>query len=303
MKKFLLHKVILTLFLVFLTQMSMALQIEFDYSYDTAGFFTDLSTGKAIEERREILRHAASYYSGFSDSLSAITPSSTNNWSVSIINPGQLGTTISLANIEVAADTITIYVGGSPSGPGVLGFAGTGFDLTVSGSSEFESDVYNRGQDDYGVWGGYIWFNSIHDWYFSMDNSGLTPGSPDFFTTAVHEMAHILGFGVAASWSDNISEGFFYGENAVNSYGGPVPVDYVGAHWAEGVMSTYGGAAQETLMDPTTPTGERQYLTELDYAGFADIGWQVVPVPLPAAIYLFLAALASTTVINKRIRA
>ena len=52
-------------------------------------------------------------------------------------------------------------------------------------------------------------------------------------------------------------------------------------------MSTVDGLVQETLMDPSTSYGTRQLLTELDYAGFADIGWQLTAVPLPASIWLF----------------
>lgn len=38
-----------------------ALQIEFDYRYDTRGFFTDLATGEPLAERRALLDLAASF--------------------------------------------------------------------------------------------------------------------------------------------------------------------------------------------------------------------------------------------------
>jgi hypothetical protein len=48
---------------------------------------------------------------------------------------------------------------------------------------------------------------------------------------------------------------------------------------------------QETLMDPSTPRGTRELLTDLDLAGLADIGWQVTAVPEPGSAHLLLAGL------------
>ncbi len=280
---------------VFYSSHLMALQIEFDYRFDTRGFFTDQLTGAPIVERRQLLDVAATFYSGFTDMLNPITSGVGDSWSVSIVHPsleGGLANPVTLVDEFIPQDTIKIFVGGSPSAPGVLGFAGRGFDLMATGSSQFIQTVANRGQtgDDFGVWGGYIWFNSNNSWYFNEDASGLSPGNPDFLTTAIHEIGHVLGFGSADSWFNKIVDGMFTGINSVASYGGNVPLDQFGAHWAEGVTSLYNGEFQETLMDPSTPAGERQLLTELDYAAFADIGWEVAVVPLPAAFWLMLSS-------------
>jgi len=272
-----------------------ALVIEFDYTYDTKGFFTDLETGTPIVERRSLLEEAASFYSGFTDSLSAIAPQAGDAWSVQITHPS-LGPRVTLENLTLAADTIRIYVGGSESAPGVLGFARLGTNLTASGSAEFVDAVTTRGQTntvgadatDYGTWGGSIWFNAANAWYFDSDPAGLTPGHPDFLTTAIHEIGHILGFGEADSWYAQINDdGYFTGAASVAAYGGLVPVDQYDAHWASGTMSTYAGLPQQTLMDPSTRSGTRELPTVLDYAGFADIGWQVSAVPEPQHAALF----------------
>jgi len=269
-----------------------ALQIEFDYSYDTAGFFTDIGTGAAIADRRQALDLAASFYSGFTDELNPISSSGSNSWSVNIFNPSLLGSTVTLVDQVIAADTIKIFVGDSNSAPGVLGFAGSG-TVSATGTSEFVDDVITRGQGagDYGVWGGSIWFNAAQNWHFGEADSGLVSGLSDFLTTAAHEIGHILGLGSADSWFDQIDNGYFTGANSVASYGGLVPVTPTGSHWGEGVLSqTLAGIVQETMMDPSTVSGTRQLPTELDYAGFADIGWQLAPVaavPLPAAFWLF----------------
>lgn len=282
-----------------------ALDIEFDYTYDTRGFFTDTVTGAPIAERRALMEHAASFYAGFTDSLAAIAPQAGDSWSVKITHPSLGGPRITLSNLDIAADTIRIFAGGSSSAPGVLGFANTGSQLTASGSADFVDAVTTRGQPnasgagatDYGIWGGMIWFNAANDWYFGDDVAGLTPGHPDFLTTATHEIGHILGFGEADSWLAQIDgNGFFTGVNSVAAFGDVVPVDPFSSHWAEGTMSTYLGLPQETMMDPSTPPGERQLPTVLDYAGFADIGWQVTAVPEPEQWALLLAGLGMIAV-------
>lgn len=277
-----------------------ALTIKFDYTYDTQGFFTDILTGSPLVERRAILEQAAGFYSGFTDSLSAIAPQDGDSWSVQITNPSNLsGGLITLNNLNIASDTLQIYVGGSMSAPGVLGFADTGMNLTANGSAAFIDSVTTRGQldatgpaaTDYGVWGGMIWFNARNNWYFGSDAAGLSAGSPDFLTTATHEIGHILGFGTADSWQAQIENGYFTGANSTAAYGGNVPLDRFGSHWASGVASTYQGVLQNTLMDPSTPAGNRELPTVLDYAGFADIGWQVTPVPEPDTYALILIGL------------
>lgn len=279
-----------------------AVSIQFDYRFDNRGFFTDLSSGEPLAERRALLDLAALPFAGFGDSLAAIAPQSGDEWSVSFTHPslgGQAAPTVT--NLEVAADTLTVFVGGSVSGPGVLGFATTGFDLTVTGSSAFVDSVLTRGQPnaiganatDYGTWGGTIWFNARNDWYFGADAAGLTPGRPDFLTTATHELAHILGVGSADSWLAQVdAQGRFVGQQSVEAHGGPVPLEAIGAHWARGTSSFVAGQAQQTLMDPGTIPGQREYPTDLDYAGLADIGWQVSAVPEAGSATSMLAGLA-----------
>ncbi|MDP2867766.1 PEP-CTERM sorting domain-containing protein [Methyloversatilis sp.] len=300
---------LLALLLALASPSASALQIEFDYTYDTRGFFTDLTTGAPRVDRRALLDLAAAHYSGFADTLSAIMPAEGDQWSVSFLHPSLGGPGVTLNNVAIEADTLRIYVGGSPSAPGVLGFAGTGANLQATGSAAFVNAVMTRGQlnttgpdaSDYATWGGYIWFNASNDWYFGADASGLSPGSPDFLTTATHEIGHILGFGEADSWLAQIdaSTGLFIGVASVAAYGGGVPVDRYGSHWAEGTISVRDGLPQETMMDPSTPFGERQLPTALDYAGFADMGWQVSTVPEPGAALMMLVGLG---LISRRVR-
>ncbi|MFD1123209.1 PEP-CTERM sorting domain-containing protein [Methylophilus flavus] len=287
-----------------------ALTIEFDYTYDTRGFFTDLVTVTPLLERRAILDQAASFYNTFTDTLTAITPQAGDVWSVQMTHPSLAGAPITLNNLNIAADTLRIYVGGSSSAPGVLGFADTGYNLIATGSDAFVDSVTTRGQanttgpaaTDYAVWGGMIWFNAANDWYFGSDVGGLTVGRPDFLTTATHEIGHILGFGEADSWLAQIDNGYFTGAASVASYGSAVPVDQYGSHWAPGVSSTYNGVTQETLMDPSTVRGQRELPTVLDYAAFKDIGWQVnvTAVPEPGNFLMLVTGLGLISLAARR---
>ena len=264
-----------------------AVSIQFDYTYDN-GYFDD-------PLRRERLQQAAGYYLSLQDLLTPIAPGSGDSWTVWFNNPSSLGSgLVQQQNLAVAPDTLRVFVGGSAMGSGVLGYAMSGILTDVTGSEAFVDSVYTRGQEnatgasatDYGWWGGAIAFNSDVNWHWGDTTAGLDAGSNDFLTTAIHELAHLFGYGSADSWFNSIDAGLFTGEAAVAVYGGPVPVSE--AHWAEGVMSTVAGIPQETLMDPSTPAGVRQLPTALDYAGLTDIGWQVTAVPLPGALGLFL---------------
>jgi hypothetical protein len=279
-----------------------ALTIEIDYSYDTSGFFADPA-------RREALSFAASYYAAFADALALIAPGNGDTWTVYFNNPGNLGDgLVAEQNVRVAADMLRVFVGGSAMGEGVLGFGTTGTITDVSGSDAFVDAVTTRGQQnatgpgatDYGVWGGAISFNSDATWHFGLTTDGLDAGEHDFLTTAMHELGHILGFGVADSWFNYLFGEEFTGPASTRAYGGPVPADV--AHWAEGVFSDVGGTPQETLMDPTTAAGMRELLTRLDYAGLRDIGWETAAVPVPGAAWLLASALATAASLRARRR-
>ena len=268
------------------TPVAHAIQIEFDYSYDHSGFFDD-------PERREIMDVAASFYSGFTDNLSAITTDQNNSWEITFRAPGDYTYWATINDLNIAEDTIKVYVGGYSMGSGVLGYSMPSY-VTVNGSQEFSENIQTRGQEnalgpdatDFGTWGGVVSFNSDANWHFGADTNGLDSSKSDFLTTATHEIAHILGYGEAASWFNKIDNNYFYGEHSMAAYGGPVPTQF-DAHWDYGVMSYYNGVPQETMMDPNTPRGERQLPTDLDYTGFQDIGWQIAPVPEPSTLAMF----------------
>ncbi|HVU37177.1 MAG TPA: hypothetical protein VHC95_02485 [Opitutales bacterium] len=272
--------------------------IQFDYTYDTGGFFT------SNPQAATLLNDAAQFLSShLTDSLTAINPSAqsvtdhiTDTWTTfdtfNPSDPNNAAANITITDLNVPANTLIIYVGGATSLPGnELGFAGPG-GWQGSGSQAWIDILHGRGQagalagtpTDFGPWGGAIAFSSTATWYFDSDPStnDVPGGKNDFYSVALHELGHVLGIGTAQSWDALISGGNFTGAHAEALNGGsPVALSPDLGHWAEGTTSTVflGNTTQEVAMDPTLTVGTRKYFTTLDEAGLQDVGWAVVPEP------------------------
>lgn len=276
-----------------------AIVFQFDYTYDTQNFFSGPNEG-----RRAYLEAAALVFEPvLIDSLTAINPTGPNTYTQSFLHPGT-GGTATATDVFVAADTVLVYAGGQAlagntlgqGGPG--GFSASGFSSFFSTLARGQGTVSGETATDFGRWGGSITFDNDRSWYFDDDVSTMesTGGLPDFYSVAVHELAHLLGFGTADSW-DNLVDGsnFFQGSVSVAIAQGAVSVNNTG-HWAEGTMSeTIFGNAQEAAMDPTILQGTRKYFTLLDYAGLDDLGWELnwalIPEPRSTGLLAGLAVL------------
>jgi len=293
--------------------------IVLDYTYDSTNFFSNNAQAKAA------LESAASTLSGIlGDEFSAIeTPETYNSsmfsgqvdwsWSQSFSHPS-MGTNVTINNGTVNANEYVIFAGVQQLGGTTLGRGGPGgfgWSSTPSGlfaaseideinviTADFASAVEDR-QDAPGFagWGGAVTFDTDSDWNYN-HNDDPSGGENDFFSVALHEIAHTLGLGGSDEWNALVTEALdglsatFGGTSSVASHGGPIDLDKGEdtdwAHWAEGVESDlfFGSGLQETLMDPTLTTGTRKYLTELDVAALEDIGWTIVPEPGSAALVI-----------------
>jgi hypothetical protein len=273
--------------------------IVIDYSLDTNNFF-----GSAGSPQRTTLETAASILtSRLSDTLTAINPiTNVDDWTADFLHPGT-GASTSLPNLTIPQNTILVYAGGrNLSGP--LGQGGPGgFSVSATNQSFFEA-VVGRGQPgalgaantqtDFGRWGGSITFDTVGpNWHFSLD--GPSAGEDDFLSVALHELGHLLGFGLAPSWQNLVSGSSFTGPVSTSLFGSNPPV--TGGHWGFGTM--YQG--QEVAMDPDLLVGTRKNFTELDFGGLDDLGWQVTPVPEPATV-LGVAALGLAGALGLRRR-
>lgn len=277
---------------IFVAADASALVIDFNYDFDSTGFF-------ASQERRDRLEDAAQLFSGFGDDLDAIQPGGADHWSADFWNPGT-GSLASVADLAVPADSLTVFVGARDMS--ALGMAAPG-GFSVSGTSEFTDAVRARGETgalaapptDFGPWGGSIAFDTDADWHFGSTTTGLDAHEYDFVSVAIHELAHVLGFGTAGSWNALTSGSGFTGPAALAVYHaeggvGAVPLSDDGGHLAHGITSSLSLAdamsPQEVIMDPAISPGVRQLFTNLSYAVLDDVGWDLGVVPEPSALIL-----------------
>lgn len=189
-----------------------------------------------------------------------------------------------------------VFVGAYNLESSTLGQGGPG-GFSGSGSSAFLDNASSRGkpgalgaptsQTDFGPRGGSISFNSTSSWYFDSNTSTTESFSGfDFYSVALHELGHTLGFSTADSFKNHISSDIFTG-TAVSALTGSGQAVTADGHWAEGL--SYLG--QETAMDPSIATGQRKLFTELDFAAMKDLGWEVSPVPEAETWGMMLAGL------------
>ncbi len=143
----------------------------------------------------------------------------------------------------------------------------------IIGNLWFDNDTNNDGTiDDLATLNAH--------WNFDFANTTFA-GKDDFYSVALHEITHSLGFGGSNSWSNNHSGTTWLGSSAValNGGSGAGLLDSDQAHIVSSYMSTRvdNGAAQEAIMDPSLTQGTRKYITRMDLAILQDMGYQTVP--------------------------
>ena len=141
-------------------RMAPAVNILFNFSLDSSGFFTQNPAAKTV------LQEAANALgSQLQNSLAAINPSGGNSWVASFNNPSD-PSMISIANnLTIPANTIEVFVGAAAIGNAQDGLASAAAP-SPTGTADWQSLVKLRGQPStgYGPWGGSISFDSGTNW-------------------------------------------------------------------------------------------------------------------------------------------
>ena len=241
------------------------LNIVFDYSRDTSGLFNSVRQARLNQA-------AADFEQRLDDTLTAITPSGTNTWTARFTDPFT-GQRIEFPNLRVPQNQLRVYVIGTNQLPASApGFAGSG-GFAASGTNAWLDVVQRRGQpaNQFSTWGGYIYFSTNATWHDAASTSGLEGNEIDFLSVAIHELAHVLGYGDDDVFAPLVVGGRFTGARSRAVYGQNVPMSADLAHWADGTLSD----GRETAMDPSIVGGERKTFTTLDWAALQDIGWMV----------------------------
>jgi uncharacterized protein with LGFP repeats len=251
-----------------------AVTFQFDYSLDSGRFFAPAERKAALEQAGRMVTER------LTDTLDAIRPSGGNTWSPNIWNPATGSKYTLPGSTSIGADRVLVFVGGRDLANGALGLGGPGA-CVFSGSAAWQNTLRSRGEPgalanlptDFAPSVGSVAFDSIGtSWHFGSTTNGLDSNEIDFVSVAVHELVHVLGFGLSPSWKSYASGGIFKGPQSTAAAGHYVPMDPLGNHWAEKTQSD----GLETIMDPTTPWGERRTMTTLDWAGLSDVGWETV---------------------------
>lgn len=248
-----------------------ALNIQFDFSYDSLGFFSDPLRKSTLEAA------ARSWEEKLAGAQTPAIPLGTggNTWTLSFNRPDHPaslgGANTSIVNKPLPANTIVIYVGARPDVyGGYLGYAE--FNYHVSGSSAWVKLIQDRNTGTrFASFGGAIAFDSDASWYFDSDPGSKEnfPNQTDFYTLAMHEIGHLLGFTYgAAAFSRQALGGKFHGVRVVALNGG-APELGIGGHWQAGLQFQ----GKPMVMAPHLAWNERAWINPLDAAVLHDLGY------------------------------
>jgi hypothetical protein len=148
------------------------------------------------------------------------------------------------------------------------------------GSLTFDDDTNNDGVTDTSA--------QINNFWQLDYKSAVGASQYDFYSVALHEILHTLGFGTSDTWNSLRSGTTWLGghADALNGGSGVGLLSSDFGHIADGKMSLRlsDGVLQEAVMDPTLANGMRKTFTQLDVAFLQDLGYTVVPEPSSVAL-------------------
>jgi len=253
---------------------SAAIDIVFDYSLDSSGFFSGANIA-----RRALLDEAARVFETQlgGTTWGALTPSGTNHLSLELTNP-TTGVTFSLTDPKLSADTLIIYIGARDLEGPTLGLATTPGNSTQGTQAWVDMVSAKNSSVRFEPMGGTIAFDNVANWYFDPTPATVEAfaGKYDFLSVAQHEIGHLLGFTDASkALVAQTTAGGFTGSRALALYktlnpdATSIPLGDDASHWADGLKFD----GKQLCMTPSLPVNTRTPFAPLDFAVLGDMGY------------------------------
>jgi len=271
-----------------------AIDIIFDYSYDTGNYFGD--------EQRYIMEQVAyvfesrmggttftssnpADYGGTSASTPQFTFTNPTTGSSASIVPGS---TSSEGNVIGNANELVIFLGARSRGANPLADAGPGGWGT---GSYFPPDTWVDAmvaKDTTTHWEPKMGASSVNTdaaFYFDTDLTthadAVGSGKTDFYSVMVHEIGHIMGFTSSNAFA-NYSAGntSWSGANAKAEYNNQnIPLNG-DPHWATSISQVNVNCACHPSMLPSISVNTRTSFSSLDFALLKDVGYSISAAPV-----------------------
>ncbi len=282
----------LFLFLVTAFPLTGAIDIVFDYSYDTGNYFTD--------DRKYVMDQVAYAFESrlANESFASLNPddySSDLAFYVNTYNPTTKAslnvytdTATSEGNIMGSPNKVVILLGAKSVGTGsYLAQASSGYGYSGVANGTFLNYWNNTRNStaNFDSVGGAITVNTSFTFYDDTDltthTDATTSGHTDFYSTMLHEVGHIMGFSNSwDAWQANKSSNLWTGSNGVAAYNNQsVPIDSASQSHFGSVTEGNVNCACHPSMATSIPINTRYGFSELDFAMLKDIGYSVSTSP------------------------
>ena len=269
-----------------------AIDIIFDYSYDTANYFGD--------EQRYVMEQVAYVFesritSSFTSTNLADYPTAnpinprytfttpTTGGAASVVP----GATTSENNVIGEANELVIFLGARSRGVNPLADAtpgGMAIDGIFPGDTWYAAVQSKDTSTNFEPRMGASSVNTDANFYYDTDLTthadAVSSGKTDFYSVMVHEIGHIMGFTSSNAFA-NYSSGntSWTGTNARAEYNNQnVPLNG-NPHWGNALTQGNVNCACHPSMQPSISSNKRTSFSALDFALLKDVGYSISATP------------------------
>jgi len=275
-----------------------AIDIIFDYSYDTGNYFGD--------EQRYIMEQVAYAFESRMGGTSFTSSNPADYGGTSASNPQFTftnpttgggasvvpGSTTSEGNVIGNADELVIFLGARSRGANPLadaGPAGFGTGSYTPPDSWVSAMLAKNTSTHWEPKMGASSVNTDANFYYDIDLTthadATISGKTDFYSVMVHEIGHIMGFTSSEAFKNFSSGGVagvgsWTGTNAKLEYNGQnIPLNG-NPHWGNSIVQGNVNCACHPSMLPSIGPDTRTAFSDLDFALLKDVGYTISASPV-----------------------